>query len=171
MCTHSSHRSARRKNGARSSAAAAARRDAIDRRTDHARANLLDAAAAAAGIDDDKQLEPYETMGDFAAECKRIQEERTAGSAMRHLLGAVVAEWLERATEDHTAFEGRFGEAIGGMLRPGQSGVHAPDGSALQRPHHPCGEMSTAEKFDVRDRPFPKPWTPPIVPSFVSRAR
>ena len=36
------------------------------------RANLLDAAAAAAGIDDDKQLEPYETMGDFAAECKRI---------------------------------------------------------------------------------------------------
>jgi len=42
------------------------------------RANLLDAAAAAAGIDDDKQLEPYETMGDFAAECKRIFDNAVA---------------------------------------------------------------------------------------------
>ena len=45
------------------------------------------------------------------------------------------------------------------VLRPGQSGVHAAVGSALQRPVTPCGECPLSENliFEIVHFPSPRP--------------
>jgi hypothetical protein len=60
------------------------------------------------------------------------------------------------------------GEEEAEVLHPGQSGVHAPDGSALQRPPTPCGECPLSEHLIFEIAHFPSPRSPPTVPSFAS---